>query len=460
MSPSRYRQWMGLVAALAFLAPASGARGAPIEDGAATHELTLSDCLSQTLLQSPEIQRLRQDLERAAGDRVVYRSRALPQLAGSIDAGLRTGPLYSPAGPYAALQAAFTQPLIDVGVPPSWHRGTMEVIIAEQSLGKEINSRLHEARVTFLSALYFRDLIGLYRQIGARLQANADGARQRLDAGTGGQAALMEAQIQVLNLGRDLTALSNSYFTAITHLAELTGRDPAPGADGGAQLDLPRPVGTLSYVATQPDWRQATAEALRDRADLKLLQALVDATASEKRITQAGYFPLVSLTASELFLPSDILLSKRSTTVVTDQGTISSEHRAGVQMSWAIIDNGQVTGAARSLEAVRQEYQIDLCKLEQAVPRELARIRGDLEHQDAQLAALQKSAEEAEENLKLIESKVALGQATQLDFLDAQRGLLSVRAGIVSAVYLHEVARAEIDLATGRYLEFTAAGAP
>jgi outer membrane protein TolC len=64
----------------------------------------------------------------------------------------------------------------------------------------------------------------------------------------------------------------------------------------------------------------------------------------------------------------------------------------------------------------------------------------------------------AEQNLDLVETQIGLGQATQFDFLKAQGDLLSVRAGIADATYAHEVARAEFDRATGRYLQFRPAG--
>jgi outer membrane protein TolC len=123
-------------------------------------------------------------------------------------------------------------------------------------------------------------------------------------------------------------------------------------------------------------------------------------------------------------------------------------------MSWTVIDNGQVTGAARSLEAARQAYAINLQQLEQNVPRELLRVKASLEDADAQLTALRKSTDSAEENLKLVEARVSLGEATQLDFLNAQSNLLSVRVGILNAINLHETARADLDHVTGRYLRF------
>jgi outer membrane protein TolC len=123
-------------------------------------------------------------------------------------------------------------------------------------------------------------------------------------------------------------------------------------------------------------------------------------------------------------------------------------------LSWQVIDNGQVTGQSHQIEATRQIYQITLRKLEQGVPRELATVEGSLQDADARHAALVKSATEAEENLKLIETQIGLGQATQLDFLNAQSNLLSVRAGLEDATYSHEVARAELDRVTGRYLQY------
>jgi outer membrane protein TolC len=123
-------------------------------------------------------------------------------------------------------------------------------------------------------------------------------------------------------------------------------------------------------------------------------------------------------------------------------------------MSWQIIDNGQITGASHRLEATRQVYEIDLHKLEQSIPRELATVEGYLQDADARHAALAKSVAEAEEELNLIEAQIALGQATQLDFLKAQGNLLSVRARIEDATYSHEIARAELDHVTGRYLQY------
>ena len=431
---------------------------AQIEKQAQTYDLTASDCLTWAFLKNPDICRLRADVERAIGSKLVYWSRALPQLSGQVQGGFRSGSLYlndhtSKLDPFAVLSAQFSQPLIDVGIPPTLRRGRLEVVIAQQTFNREVTERLHEARVTFLRALYLRELIAVYEEIGKRLQANVDSEQQRFDVGTGNEAALKRAKIQKLNLERDLANLRGDYFSATTQLAELDGRDLTEPPGGATQLRLPQPVGELPYEEVTLNLARQTAYALEHRADLKLLQALSDAAQSDKRIVQAGYFPLVSLTASTLYFPQNALLSK-DTGTVPGRDTRSTEHRAGVALSWQVIDNGRVTGASRSAEATRQGYEIVLHQLEQNVPRELATVEGALQNAAARRKALVESAAAAEENLKMIETQVGLGQATQLDFLKAQSNLLSVRAGILDATYAHALARAELDRVTGRYLEF------
>ncbi len=447
---------------------------AQLEQHTQTYDLTLDDCLASTFRQYPEIQRLRVDVERALGTKTVFRSRALPQLSSQVAIGLRGGNLYNSGQartntttgsvttnnatalyptPFSTLAADFSQPLIDLGIPPALRRGRLEVVIAQQNLNREVTDRLHEARTTFLRALYLRNLIALHKDIDQRLQANVQSEHQRLDVGTGSEAALKSAKIQELNLQLELSNLRGDYFAVVTRIAELCGLNLTEDTKGSRQLWLPRPVGDLQYAPVTVDLPRESAYALENRADLKLLRALVDATAADRQTVQAGYFPFVSLVGSALLIPQDYLLT-RQTQIVPGQETDSTEGRAGVAMSWQVIDNGQITGESRRIEATRQIYEVTLHKLEQRVSRELATVEGSLQNADARHAALVKSAAEANEELKLTEAQIALGQATQLDFLNAQRNLLSVRAGLEDATYSHEVARAELDRATGRYLQY------
>jgi outer membrane protein TolC len=444
---------------LLFLFCRTTATDAQIEKQAQTYELTMEDCLASTLTQNPEIQQLRANVESAAGTRLVYRSRALPQLAAQTQDGLRGGTLYPQSGLFSLVTAQFSQPLFDAGVPPTLHRGRLEVILAQQNLNRAITDRLHEARLVFLLSLYLRDLVAVHEELDKHLQANVQSEQQRLDIGASNEAELKAAKIQKLNLELALANLRGYYFSNVMRLAEICGRDPTQRTNGISQLWLPKPVGALRYEPVKINLAQESAYALQHRADLKLLQALVDAAAAEKQAVQAGYLPTISLVASGLFIPQNLLVSKQ-TDIVPGQDTRTSQLEAGVALTWTIVDNGQVTGASHQLAATQQAYEIMLHKLEQNIPRELATVEGTLQSTDERREAFLKAAEAAEENLRLIEAQVSLGEATQLDFLKAQGNLLSVRAGIAEAMYSHETARAELDHATGRYLEYIPTPAP
>ncbi len=427
---------------------ASGAAVAEIE--IQSYDLTLAECLAQTFRNNPNIQIRRADIERAVGFKLVISSRLLPQLSTQLQAGNRDGALYKPGGEFSALTAQFSQPLIDVGIPPAIRRGQLEVALAGQRLNREITERLHEARSMFVYAFYVRDLLALHSEIQKHLQANVTSAQQRLDVGFGTQAAVAQAQVQMLNLARELAALSNQYFTITTRLSELTGNNFDTPTN---HVVLPRPVGTLIYQPVKMDLPSEITYALAHRADVGFLRTLVAAAAADEQIVTADFFPQLTLVASMLFIPENIMLSKQ-TQLVSGQSTLATEKRGGVGLTWRVIDNGQIIGARRRLDAVRQEYTLALHKLEAAVPRELATIAGALQTAGARHAAFVKSAAAAAENLQLIEARLALGQATQLDFLNAQSDLLGVRAGLVNAIAAHAVAVADLDRVTGRYLEF------
>jgi len=414
------------------------------------YDLTLADCLAQTFFNNPAIQALRTDVERAAGDKLVFSSRLLPQLAAQIQAGQRDGSLYPQSGIFSVLAAQFSQPLIDVGIPPSLRRGRLEVTLAGQSFNRGATERLHEVRNTFVFALCTRDLIALFGEIQHHLQANVTSTQQRFDAGFDTRVDITQAQIQVLNLARTLVSLSNQYFVATTQLAELTGNNFGTPTN---HILLPRPVGTLTYRPVTVNLPVETAYAMAHRADVSFLRTLVAAAMADKQIVSADFFPRLMLEASTLFIPDSLLLTHQ-TQLVPGQSTLASENRAGVGLTWRVIDNGQVIGARRRLDAIRQEYTLALQKLEKAIPRELAEIAGALQDTTAQYNAFVKSAATAAENLQLIEARLALGQATQLDFLNAQSNLLGIRAGMVNAIATNETTCADFDRATGRYLEF------
>ncbi|MBI5683446.1 MAG: TolC family protein [Verrucomicrobia bacterium] len=414
------------------------------------HPVTLAECYAQTLEQNLDIRRQHAGMEAAAGAKMVFTARALPRASMSGTAGYSGGSLYGPGGPFAVVQTDVSQPLFDMGMPASLRRGRLEVIIAQQTLNGAVTAQLHATRLAFVRALAARRLFGLHQQIETHLQANVRSAQQRFDAGIASRQHVRQAEIQLLNLKPALSKAQRDYVNAVTELDQCRGtKQVAKGP-----LLLPEPTGSLEYAALKIDLEKETAQTLQRRPDLALLRELIKAAGEEKRMVQAGYYPFVALRAFSQYFPDVGVFGVRPE-IVSGQDARQSETRYGAAFTWQVIDAGKIRGAASQVESARQTMEITLRRLEENVPRELRVLARTLETIDARLAALKQSASEAEELLKLVEARVKLGEATQLDFLNAQTNLLSTQRGILLAVFENETARAEFDRVTGRYLNFS-----
>ncbi len=429
----------------------NGADAPPAKDAAAPEfrAVTLAECYTQTLARNPDICKARLDIERAAGAKLVFTARALPRVNMQTSAGYAGGALYDTGGPFLLMRPDLGQPLFDAGIPASLRRGNVEVAIAQQTLNRTVAEQLHGTRMAYLRALLGRRLQEVQRQIESHLQANLRGAQQQLNVGRAGRQAVQQAEIQLLNLKPAITRTRRAYLNAVTDLAERTGQPLAPQG----RLQLPEPAGNLEYAALPLDLEKEAARTVERRPDLALLREMIKAADEERRMAKAGYFPFVSLATLSQYVPKDEIYVKRPE-ITPGQDARTTETRFGVTFTWQVIDTGRVTGAKRQIESARQTLEVTLRRLEENVPRELAVLAHTLETVAAKFGGLKQSLAEAEELLKLVETRVGLGEATQLDFLNAQSNLLSTQAGILQTVFENETARAEFDRITGRYLEF------
>ena len=100
----------------------------------AAHGITLDAALARTLEKNPAIQEAKARLEEAVGRRLILRSSALPNAGFAIPAGVQGGKRAgeNTVQPFAFAQGGFIQPLFHAGIPASYRRGTIEVLLAQQ----------------------------------------------------------------------------------------------------------------------------------------------------------------------------------------------------------------------------------------------------------------------------------------------------------------------------------------
>src|SRR5947199_2131960 len=234
------------------------------------YSVTLENVLQTTLERNPAIQEAKSGLEQAAGQRVVFRSVAWPDVELDVPAGVQGGHRAGESGTkgFGVGRGVLTQTLFNAGLPASLRRCDVEVLIAQQQLNVAVVEQLHAARLAFYAALYNRSLESLRREQQRRLQENVTAQRTRFEAGLTDKTALASATVQASELDTRIEGAHRTYLDARLQLALVTGIDPA-------KASLPEPEGERHSILIRVDVDSETAAALQGRAHLRRARVLV-----------------------------------------------------------------------------------------------------------------------------------------------------------------------------------------
>src|SRR5215469_1336675 len=413
-----------------------------------TSAITLHDVLRTTLDKNPAILEAKAGLERAAGQRLVFRSIVWPNFEVGVPAGLQYGHRSGESGVkgFAVGRGDLRQALFNMAVPPSLRRGDIEVLIAEQQLNVAVVEQLHAARLAFYAALYNRSLESIGSEQLKKLDENVATQKNRFDAGLADRSALTSATVQTVELIPQIEGAQRAYRQAQLDLAQAMGIDPA-------RSSLPEPDGELEFVPMHIDVTAETVAALERRVDLKLARLFVRAANQDERIIAADYYPAVEGSIHGEWVPVSGIHRQESTSKTQD--FIGSEVREKAAYTWRVIDNGKVGGAVLRARAAREENELTCRKLESNVSRELSRIANDVQAIAAREKSLASASAAAEESARTVRENVATGLISPLEYRVSETAFLKTRSGLLTAIYQQNVAAAEWDRAAGRYFQFS-----
>ncbi len=410
--------------------------------------ITLDGVLNTTLEKNPAIQQAKSNLEQAAGRRLILRSIVWPNVKVNVPAGVQGGDRAGSTSTkiFGFARGSFTQPLFNAAIPPSLRRGNVELLIAQQQLNLAVEQQLHAARLAFYSAVYNRQLLSVREKQRQHLDENMASQSDRYQAGLVDRSAFTTATVEARELDPLVENSRRAYGAAQLQLAQTMAIDLKPDAA------LPNPEGELSFAPMDVDVNTETAAALERRTDIKLARLLVRAANEDERIIAAGYYPSAAGSVTGDYIPVSGVHREGSTSRTQD--FLGSEIREGAAYTWQVIDNGKVGGAALKARKVREINEVELQKLETSVGRDLARIRNELAGIDARHKSFAAGTDTAEQTAVAVQQNLGSGLASQLEYRLAEASYLKTQTGLLEASYLHNVALAEWDRATGRYFQF------
>jgi outer membrane protein len=419
-----------------------------IENGTA---ITLEAVLRTTAEKNPEIQKAKLELEQAYGRRLVLHAVAYPDVligvAGGAQGGYRAGE-HSNKG-FGFGYGGFTQPLFNAAIPAFRRRGDVEVLIAQQKLNVAMTEHLHAARLTFYTGTYNRSLRKLSQDQRDQLQQIATTQKRRYEAGLADRSVFVGAEVNARELDARIEAAQRTYDAAVLQDAQLMGDDlSAAGA-------LPKLEGETSYRPISMDINAEIKRALDNRADLQLARLLVRAANEDQRIIEAAYYPAINGIVAGDYIPVSGIRRQSEGSPKRSDDFISSEIRAGAAYSWRVLDNGNVHGAVLKQRSAREINELLLRKMEADVPRDLARIRNNLDGIAAKQASLTQATAAAEQSLTTVQESLNSGVVSQLEFRMAENASLETKTALLDLAYQQRLALAEWDRATGRYFQFS-----
>jgi len=414
----------------------------------ATSALTLHEVFRTALDNNPAILEAKAGLERAAGQRLVFRSIVWPDIEVNVPAGLQYGHRSGESGAkgFAVGRGNLEQTLFNMAVPPSLRRGDIEVLIAQQQLNVAVVEQLHGARLAFYAALYNRSLKAIREEQLQKLNENVATQKNRFDAGLADRSAFTSATLQTEELMPQIEGAERAYREAQLNLAQAMGIDTAKSS-------LPEPDGELQFEPVGLDVAAETAVALQRRVDLKLARLFVRAANEDQRIIAADYYPRITGSIHGEWVPVSGIHRQESTSKTQD--FIGSEIREKAAYTWRVIDNGKVGGAVLRARAAREENELTCRKLESNVSRELSQIANNIQAIAVREKSLASASDAAEESARTLRENVANGLVSPLEYRVSQTAFLKTKSGLVDAIYQHNVAVAEWERATGRYFQFS-----
>jgi len=453
----------GFVLLLLVLNPAvsfAGADGYVANGG--VPRFTLEQAILTALQRNPDIQRTRQEIERAKGVFLELRADALPRVdaTGNFtdtdphltrftgDGGTGTG--FTDGGAsFIGVERQYTFNLRATQIVFAGGRVVSQIRSAEFQRDSAyfgfrdiIDTVIALVRQQFYQILLNRALIGVQEESIRLLESQLQDQQNRFDAGTVPRFNVLQAQVALSNQQPDLISARNNYRIAQLQLARTIGLDFDPARGDSPPLEA---IGQLRYVPRAIPLPRAIEIAKERRPFLKQQKANVLTNNAEVGIARSGYFPQIRATGGSDF---------RSSPVSENIHDVRSGYVVGATGSWAIWDWGQTYGRVKQAKALLQQSKITLDDVNRQVELEVQQAYSNIVQGRELIRSQEQTVGQAQEALRLASARLSAGAGTQLEVLNARVEVTRAQSISLQALFTYNAAVAEFDRVTASEITY------
>lgn len=464
-----------LITALAFLPHQQLLAGTEIVEinRSVIPRFRLDQAILTALQRNADIQRARQEIERAKGLHIEVRAEALPRVAltgqmAGTDPHLRVnhgGPADAPTPtPAPGATPGDTTSFTEVGVSQIQYNvrvqatqvvfagGRVVSQIRAANFGRDasyyafrnvVDQVISTVRQQFYQVLLNRALIGVQEESVNLLQSQLQDQQNRFEAGTVPRFNVLQAQVALSNQYPELITARNNYRISQLQLAKTLGLDFDPNRGDGAPLEA---VGELRYEPRPMPLAMAIEVAKERRPFLKQQKANLLSNAEQVRVARSGYFPQINATGG-----SEV----RSSAFSDSPRDVSSGYIFGATGNWAIWDWGETYGRVKQAKAILEQSKITYDDTGRQIELEVQQAYSNLVQGTQLIQSQEKNVEQAQEALRLASARLSAGAGTQLEVLNSRVEVTRAQSTSLQALYTYNAAVAEFDRVTATEVTYS-----
>jgi len=403
-----------------------------------TGELTVSDCIKIGLAHSRTIRRVLQERIKADARLQEAWAEAFPQVTVGATytrldktpraSGIRVGSINN-----YGVDATVTQPLwrggaISAGIKAS----ALYSIQTDERIRGTFQQVIYNIRKAYLDARLALDLQEAARQsVEASARALEDVRRDRA-AGLAADFDVLRAEVQLKNFQAAYVQAQNRYHLALAALLNVMN------VSQESRVSLVEP---LTYRPIEPDMERAVEAALTRHPELLDKEYAVRVQKEVVTVEKSGFYPkLDAFVTGRIARPDPHKPASKS---------FGSEASGGIAATYKLFEGFRTVARVRQAKAILRQAEEDLKLAEERILLEVRQALLSIEDAARFVESQQANVEQAEEALRLVELGRREGVRRDVEVLDAQSALDTARANYAQAVYNHEIARLNLERATG-----------
>lgn len=424
---------------------------------------TLDQAIVTALQRNPDIQRARQEIERAKGVYLELRADILPRIDANANAqntdphlsslgsgsGFGSGSGSGSGGELTGVPGSYSLSLQATQIVFAGGRVVSQIRSADFqrdstyfAFRSTIDTVIAAVRTQFYQILLNRALIGVQEESIKLLQSQLQDQQNRFEAGTVPRFNVLQAQVALSNQQPDLISARNNYRIAQIQLARTIGLDFDPARGDGAPLEA---VGVLRSEPRNMPLAQAIEIAKERRPFLKEQKANVLSSAAQVGVARSGFFPQISASAGTDF---------RSSPLSENIKDVRSGYVVGAVGNWAIWDWGQTYGRLKQAKALLQESKITYDDAVRQIELEVQQAYSNMVQGRELIRSQEQTVGQAEEALRLASARLSAGAGTQLEVLNARVEVTRAQSISLQALYTYNAAVAEFDRVTATEITY------